>query len=48
MGKEMVSFAAVYRKCSGVWKSSTIDIRSAFCTMSYTDKLYECDNEINT
>lgn len=31
-----------------VWKSSTIDIRCAFCTMSYTDKLYECDNEINT
>lgn len=34
------------RKCSGVWKSSTIDIRSAFCTMSYTNKLYECDNEM--
>lgn len=33
----------VYRKCSGVWKSSTIDICGAFCTMSYTDKLYECD-----
>lgn len=42
------TIVTVYRKCSGVWKSPTIDIRSVFCTMSYTDKLYECDNEINT
>lgn len=44
------TIVTVYRKCSGVWKSSTIDIRSAFCTMSYTDKLYECNikNKRNT
>ena len=44
------TIVTVYRKCSGVRKSPTIDIRGAFCTMSYTNKLYECNikNKINT
>lgn len=44
------TIVTVYRKCSGVRKSPTIDIRGAFCTMSYTNKLYECNikNKRNT